>query len=319
MGASWRWIVLGGAVALAAVVAWQLFGSSYKSDIQIICHGEEGSGVSASTSAAKVQAWISAHVATAEGTAFWNRVSKEDSRDRGGTLRDAAKNQGITSCPYADALDKLAADDEYRRDIGRLCNSTGDIHSMPYVDDDARTAKLAAWGPKHLTTPRAKELLQKVLDAAPADRAKIVRDAASAVDQYQCPLADVVSAPVSPPPEKTAVVTFSPPEITGAIDANRVSMAIGGRMDEIKACYAQQLERVPGLEGKLLVHIAVLPSGKVSNAQVDGTPFDPPVAGCVTQVAKSLDLPRPTAPTTTVAVTFEFKPKVVAVPTDDTH
>lgn len=99
-----RLLPLASALALAAC-------GSYHDDVDAICNCEARSGASAlppEKRAAAVAAWADGHVHTKKGKDLASSFATMPPADRGRTLRDAAKAEGISPCPFADSADTNA-------------------------------------------------------------------------------------------------------------------------------------------------------------------------------------------------------------------
>lgn len=90
----------------------------------------------------------------------------------------------------------------------------------------------------------------------------------------------------SPPP------TVGTPRVDGSgYDKTIVRRYIRRSIDKIAYCYNSQLLAHPGIEGEVLIHFFIAPTGAVERSSATG--FDPEVGRCVAGVIESIAFPRP--------------------------
>jgi TonB family protein len=70
-------------------------------------------------------------------------------------------------------------------------------------------------------------------------------------------------------------------ETRGALSREQVRRVVQLRLNEVRSCYQDALQRRPDLEGRVTVHFMVDPNGSVSSASVSSTVSDPAVGTCV--------------------------------------
>jgi hypothetical protein len=103
----------------------------------------------------------------------------------------------MASCPLAESYARLAEEAEYRADIQGLC-SVVTMHGLADLDEDARLGALVAFLDESAQTAKAKALAVPLRRAAtPADRAQVLRDAATEGGIFKCDVAQVIEAPYS--------------------------------------------------------------------------------------------------------------------------
>jgi hypothetical protein len=96
-----------------------------------------------------------------------------------------------------DAYERLAAQNEYRADLQKIC-STLTFPDRAEQDDDMRLARLLDFVDTQAKSPRTKELVDSLRNTAAGARGKLLRTAATDVDIYRCEMARTFE---SPPPE----------------------------------------------------------------------------------------------------------------------
>ena len=307
-GTDWRVWGLVGALLVFGVVGWKLLGSSYKGDVEAICEGETASGFTLDKDMSKVTAYVRQHLATPEGNQFYSTLSDAKLADRAKRLQSESSTLGLRSCPMVAAYEKLAAEGDYRADLQHLCSNVAFPH-LGEIDDAARLQKLEEWIDQGARSPRTKELADPLRQGTPADRAKLLRDAAAKVDVFSCDLAKTLEGPVLPAKGKgiPMVRPFGEPQIIGVLKAEDVAKALVDATPAMNECYKKGLEKKPDLEGKLAVKMKVDPSGKVTAiAPADQTLTDKDTALCVLQVLKGLELPKNPGPLVSIFLPLEF-------------
>ena len=304
----WRaWGLLGGLLVFG-VIAWKLLATSYKGDVQTICNAETESGFTLDKDSSKVTTYVKQHLGTPEGNQFFATLSDAKLGDRAKRLQSEATTLGIGSCPVVAAYEKLNAAGEYRADLQHLCSNVAFSH-LAEVDDAARLQRLEDWIAQGARSPRTKELAEPLRQGTPADRAKLLRDAASKMDVFSCELAKTLEGPVVPPKGKgmPMVRPFGEPQIIGVMKPEDVAKALVDATPAMVECYKKGLEKKPDLEGKLAVKLRIDPAGKVMNlAPADETLPDKDTAMCILQVLKGLEFPKNPGPLVSVFLPLEL-------------
>jgi hypothetical protein len=304
----WRaWGVAGGLLVFG-VIGWKLLGSTYKGDVRTICDGETDSGYTLEKDMSKVTAYVRQHLATPEGNTFYSALSDAKLIERAKRLKSEASTLGIGSCPMVAAFEKAAAEGDYRGDLQHLCSNVAFSH-LAEQDDAARLQRLEDWIDQGAKSPRTKDLAEPLRQGAPADRAKVLRDAAAKVDIFSCELAKTLEGPVMPAKGKGVpmVRPFGEPQIIGVLKAEDVARAVVDATPAMNDCYRKGLERKPDLEGKLAVKMKVTPDGKVSGlAPADQTLPDKDTAMCIIQVLKGMEFPKNPGPLVSLFLPLEL-------------
>ena len=78
---------------------------------------------------------------------------------------------------------------------------------------------------------------------------------------------------------------------TGDLDKNIIRRYIRRKLPRIKYCYEKQLLVKPGLKGTVVTNFQISPSGSVLGSTAKGVNAE--VAGCVADVIKSIQFPKP--------------------------
>jgi hypothetical protein len=182
---------------IAGIVSWRLFGSTYRADVETICEAETRSGLGLSHDGAELSPWVRARLATPEGNALYSSLSDERAEDKARRLAGEALGARVVSCPMVRSFEKLAADAEYRRDLQRLC-SKRTLPGLADLDDSARLQSIEQWIDVDARAAPTRDLRERLRQAeAPPDRAKVLREAARALDVLTCDVASVIES--SPP------------------------------------------------------------------------------------------------------------------------
>ena len=181
---------------LAGTSLWQLARSSYYTDVKTICDAEDRSGHTMAEGMSAVSAWVRATLTTSDGNLLYSSLADVEITGRGERLRREATALGIDRCPLVSAYERLAADGEYRGDVEHLCSRTT-FPDFADLDDEARLSSLAAWIDGAAKSPRTRDLAGRLRDAPTAERADVLRAAATESKLLSCDLAKVFS--VRPP------------------------------------------------------------------------------------------------------------------------
>jgi hypothetical protein len=277
---------------------------SYKSDVEKVCDAEHASGISAAGNGAALIAWLGKNVATPEGVVLINELATKGPRDRAVQLRNEARKLSMAACPLADTFEAQARDDDVKQDMINLCAQravldTGtaallDITSAP--DDAERLREIREWAASNARTPTLGPVVDKLGQAAPRDRGKVLRGEASKLAVSPCVLADALDRP-PPAPIKlapTILPTFAITKYEGSRKfATIVSDVVAGNGDIINACYAVGLAKVPTLTGKATARVTLDSNGKVTGAKDDGSTLsDHKVVKCVIDAFANASYPK---------------------------
>jgi hypothetical protein len=188
-------VAVGGVVLVTVVVAWRLGGASVRGDLETICSAESRSGWTLRTEMPALTEWTRRHLTTPEGNTFDAALRDVAMAERGRRLRAEAAAHGIGSCPLAASYDALVLEGDERADLQRLCSYVT-FPDFVNGDDRARLEVLEAWIERDASTARTRALAGPLRDAAtPADRARVLRAASSAVDMLTCDIAGVLETP----------------------------------------------------------------------------------------------------------------------------
>jgi hypothetical protein len=305
----WRAWGLAGGLLVFGVIGWKLLVSTYKGDVETICDGESASGYTLEKDMSKVTAYVRQHLATPEGNTFYSSLSDAKLVERAKRLKSEASTVGIGSCPMVGAFEKAAAEGDYRADVQHLCSSVAFSH-LAEQDDAARLQRLEDWIDQGAKSPRTKELAEPLRQGAtPADRAKVLRDAAVKVDIFSCELAKTLEGPVMPARGKGVpmVRPFGEPQIIGVLKPEDVAKVLVDATPAMNECYKKGLERKPDLEGKLAVKMKVNPDGKVQGlSPADETLPDKDTAMCILQVLKGMEFPKNPGPLVSLFLPLEL-------------
>jgi hypothetical protein len=301
------WGILG-VVLVGGVVAWKLAGSTYRGDIETICSAEKGAGVTVEKDMAKVSAWVRAHLATPEGNQFFSSLSDARMAERAKRLQGEATTQHVGSCPMVASYELVAAEGDYRSDLQHLCSSVA-FPKMAELDDSGRLARLEDWIANQAKSPRTKELAEPLRQAAtPADRARLLREAAGKMSVYSCDGAKVIESPQAAPPTGAPTVrVVGDPQIIGPLKEDELERALGQATPGMSDCYKKVLEKSPNLAGKMAVKLEVDPDGNVARAAPAQVGLEVgEAARCVIDPLKAMKLPKNTGPLASTLVAFEL-------------
>jgi hypothetical protein len=188
-------VVVSGAAMIAAVASWRLIGSNYHADVETICEAETRSGLAVSHDWPELTPWVRAHLSTPDGNALYSSLSDAKVEDKAPRLAGEALAARVASCPMVRSFEKLAADAEYRRDVQRLC-SKKTLPGLAELDDSARLEAIEQWIDADARAAPTRDLRELLRQAeAPPDRAKVLREAARAMDVLTCDVASVIESP----------------------------------------------------------------------------------------------------------------------------
>lgn len=94
--------------------------------------------------------------------------------------------------------------------------------------------------------------------------------------------------------ERQVAVTPGRPEVEGQLDRAIIERVIRQHRREIRSCYEQELQRNPGLEGRVVVSFVIDPTGQVARANVGtSTMGNKTVEDCITLRVRRWRFPEP--------------------------
>jgi hypothetical protein len=312
------WRVWGGAglLLVGSVIAWRLLGVSFRADIETICNGEKSSGYTAEKDMAKVTQWVRDHLGTPEGNQFYSAMNEAKLPERAKLLQSKVSEVKVDPCPMVTSLQQVAAEGEYRVDLQHLCSRVT-FPKLDEMDDDARIAWLLDWVDRQARSPRTKELADPLKQAAPADRAKILSDAAAKEDVFSCETSKTLLLPQQAPKVKgpPSVRPYAPPQIIGSMPEADLAKALVEATPAMNQCYAAGLAKKPDLEGKMAVKLQIDPSGKVLNVGLaDSKVPDKDTTACILQALREMHAPKNAGPLVSVMVPLELSTVMMAAP-----
>lgn len=305
---AWRVWGAAGVLLVGSVIAWRIIGASLKSDVETICNAEKGSGYPGDKDMPKVTQWARDRLTTPEGNELFSTLSDAKLNERAKLLQAKATELNVTPCPLVAAIQKVAAEGEYRADLQHLCSRV----SFPKLDemtDDERVSKMKEWIDTLAKSPRTKELVDPLVQAAPGDRGKLLTDTASKMDVFNCENAKTLGSPVQPPKVKgpPAVRPYAAPQIIGTMATEDVAKGLADATPAMNQCYAKGLEKNPNLEGRIAVKMQVDPTGKVTNAALaDSKVADKDTTACIVQAMREMHLPKNPGPLLSLFVPLEL-------------
>jgi hypothetical protein len=101
------------------------------------------------------------------------------------------------------------------------------------------------------------------------------------------------AAPAAPPPPEPQV-KIGELSLPATADGAALRPVLAEAVPRLRRCYAQALENVPGLEGKLTIAFRIDTAGKVASAE-GRSGFHAGVTACVEDVVRGLRFPAPAA------------------------
>jgi len=305
------WRVWGGAglLLVGSVIAWRLLGVSFRADIETICNGEKSSGYTAEKDMVKVTQWVRDHLGTPEGNQFYSTMSDVKMAERAKLLQSKAAEVKVDPCPMVPSLLQVAAEGEYRADLQHLCSRLT-FPKLDEMDDDTRAAKLLEWIDQQAKSPRTKELADPIKQAAtPADRGRILSEAAGKVDVFSCETSKTLNLPQQAPKVKGApsVRPYAPPQIIGSMPDADLAKSIVEATPAMNQCYAAGIVKKPDLEGRMAVKLQIDPSGKAINAALaESKMADKDTAACIVQSLREAHWPKNPGPLVSVLMPLEL-------------
>jgi hypothetical protein len=304
------WSVVG-ATLLGAVIAWRLWGSTYRGDVRTICDAEKGSGFTIQKDMPKVTQWIRANLETPEGNTFFSTLSDTRLAERAKRLQTESAAVKLAACPMVSAYEALFAEGEYRSDLQNLCSSLT-FSKLVELDDDGRLAKIEEWIDKQAKSPRTKELADPLRKAPPAGRAKLLRDTGVPMDVFTCETAKTLDSPqaLPKPGGQPTVRVWSAPQVIGPLKEEDLAKAVADVTPAMNECYRKALEKKPDLAGKVSITMRVDPDGKVTKAAPADLKFDDhDLLGCLIGALKDAKLPKNQGPIVSAMVPLELTTK----------
>lgn len=104
---------MGAARRLGVFVLPLLFGCSFHDDVVTICNAEELSGASRATEDRRAMLtanYLEAHLRSGKGKKLFAELARAgNARGMSEALQGAARAEGVTPCPFADAMTARAA------------------------------------------------------------------------------------------------------------------------------------------------------------------------------------------------------------------
>ena len=102
------------------------------------------------------------------------------------------------------------------------------------------------------------------------------------------------------------VPTFrpGPPVVQGSLSKAIIRSRIRANRARFRYCYEQGLQRQPGLQGRVVVHFTIAPTGRVTTANAASSMGDAAVQGCIAASVRRLKFPE--FPEGLVRVTYPF-------------
>jgi len=305
---TWRVWAAAGVLLVGSVIAWKLIGASYKGDVETICNAEKGSGYAGDKEMPKVTQWARDHLATPEGNELFSTLNDAKLNDRAKTLQAKAAELKIEPCPLVASIQKVAAEGEYRADLQHLCSRLS-FPKLEETSDDGRIARMKEWIEQQAKSPRTKELVDPLQQATPAERSKLLADAASKMDVFSCETSKTLASPVQPPKTKgpPMVRPYAAPQVIGPMSPEDVAKAVVDATPAMNQCYAKGLEKNADLEGRLAVKLQIDPAGKVTNAGLaDSKVADRDTTACILQALRETHAPKNPGPLVSVLIPLEL-------------
>jgi hypothetical protein len=317
----WRTWAIVGVVLVGGVIAWKLLGTSYTRDVQSICNAEQLSGHPADKEASKMASWLRDHLGTPEGNELFSSVTDSKVADRAKVLQGGADKAHVSPCPLVETYQRLAAESDYRVDVQRLC-STFTFPKLLASDDATRLQMLEDWIDKNAISPRTKDLADPLRQAPTgADRAKVLREAATKMDVFSCENAKTLEAPTPAPIKGEPVVRmYMIPQVIGALQAPDLVKGVQDLQPALVDCYKKAIERKPDLVGHFNVKLEIDASGKVikDSPGEDSTVNDHDTVICLAHALRGAKFPSNPGPLTTALVPLELAHADPTAPTGAT-
>jgi hypothetical protein len=268
----------------------------YRSDVGKLCDSEQLSQTSLKGNRAQLFTWMERHVASSEAVILVSGLEGKEARGISLSLREAARNAGVTSCALAEHADMLAKDQDYLTDMTNLCRGSaakddGSIARLDLgdADDAERMREIIAWTATNARSPDTTPLVAKMAAAGPRQRGTLLRTESSRVGVASCAMAATLDA--LPPKAQTLVVPVPNPSfVVQSVDAaSKSQLAIATALtgaetsSAINACYAIALASAPKLTGKVVVDLMFDVNDKtVAKATDAGSTVKGPVVSCIT-------------------------------------
>jgi hypothetical protein len=318
----WRTWALVGVVLVGGVIAWKLLGTSYSRDVQSICNAEQLSGHPADKEPSKMSSWLRDHLGTPEGNELFSSVADSKVGDRSKVLQDGADKAHVNPCPLVATYQRLAAEADYRVDVQHLC-STFTFPKLLAGDDATRLQMLEDWIDKNAISPRTKDLADPLRQASTgADRAKVLRDAATKMDVFSCENAKTLEAPTPTPLKGEPVVRlYVIPQVIGALQVNDVVKGVQDAQPALVDCYKKAIDRKPDLVGRFTAKLEIDASGKVvkDSPGEDNTVSDHDTVICLAHALRAAKFPSNPGPLTTALLPLELVHSDTATPDKPAH
>jgi len=288
----WREILTGSFLAMLLPLASACH--VYKSDVGKLCDAEQLSQTSLKGNRAQLFTWMERHVATSEAVILVRGLEAKEPRGIGLSLREAARNAGLTSCALAEQAEMLAKDQDYFTDLTNLCAGSaarvdGSIARLDLgeADDAERMREIIEWTATNAKSPDTAPFVAKLAAAGPRQRGAMLRGESGRVNVPSCAMATLLeTAPRAP----AAIIGVpSPSYVVLGVDAAPksqvpIAMALVGAETSaaINACYAVALSSAPKLTGKVVLQLAFDVTDKmVAKVTDDGSSLKGSIIPCI--------------------------------------
>jgi TonB family protein len=97
------------------------------------------------------------------------------------------------------------------------------------------------------------------------------------------------------------------PSVVGDVDKDLIRRIIKRHGNDVRACYADGLDKTPSLQGKVVVQFTIAPLGNVSSAKIQSSTLNAPtVEKCITDKVQEWRFPGPQSGSVTVTYPFTF-------------
>jgi len=280
---------------------------TYKGDVERACDAEHLSSMKATDPA--LMDWLQGSVGTPEGLVLAKELSTKGARDRSLQLRTEARVAGIAACPLADTYEAQAKNDDVKQEVQNLCDAHAllpgggaavlDIGAAP--TDDERLREISEWSQSLLKTQDVQAIVARLAQTPPRGRGPGLRAEGARSGAASCALADALDRPLPVAAAREASQVL-PTFVITSFDSEKTARKYGGAAVEavrnagsaVNTCYAVGLAKDPKLAGKVLVHVSLDGSGKVTSAKDDGSTLaDKKVVKCIADAASAMAFAKP--------------------------
>jgi TonB family protein len=147
-------------------------------------------------------------------------------------------------------------------------------------------------GPSAVSTKMIDPFEQLIIADLPELDVKAVPLAKDAPKVAYTPPAPVQQSFAPPPPSSR--ISTPEPIVNGAIDKAQVARVFAMNRTQLRFCYERQLQRAPGLVGKMVLKLIIAPAGTVTSSAVAASSVnDAEVENCVANRARTWRFPAP--------------------------